>query len=68
MHDKGAVEPVQSGRRVVTPREAVTGRTARSSATDRREVERRDGGCTVRASVTDRREVEQRDDTSGFTA
>jgi hypothetical protein len=62
MHGIGAVEPVQSGRRVVTPREAVTGRTARASAIDRREVERRDDGHTVRATATDRREVERRDD------
>jgi hypothetical protein len=39
MHGIGAVEPVQSGRRVVAPRDAVTRRTARASATDRREVE-----------------------------
>jgi hypothetical protein len=38
MRDIGAVEPVQSGRRVVAPRDAVTGRTVRASATDRREV------------------------------
>jgi hypothetical protein len=49
MHDIGAVEPVQSGRRVVASRDAVTGRTARARATDQQEVERRDGasGCTA---------------------
>jgi hypothetical protein len=49
MHGIGAVEMVQFGRRVVAPRDIVTGRTARASATDRREVERRDGAsrCTA---------------------
>jgi hypothetical protein len=49
MHDISEVEPVQSGRRVVVSRDTVSGRASRASATDRREVERRDGasGCTV---------------------
>jgi hypothetical protein len=38
MHGIGAVEPVQSGLRVVASRDAVTRHKARASATDRREI------------------------------
>jgi hypothetical protein len=52
-HDVAEVEPVRPDNKLsggeVEPRDAVTGLTVRASATDRREVERRDGasGCTA---------------------
>jgi hypothetical protein len=56
VHGVGAVEPVQSGvgRRVVETRGGVTEHTARASATDQREVGRRDGARLTTSHVRSR--------------